>query len=90
MRTLAVIIFSFSVGAGWFLIHEAVKPGYTYNFWINIDELANVILYGENETISARVGRASKEGNGLATAFCYILDLAFDEKGHCEKALGEN
>jgi len=73
--------------AGWFMISEAVTPGYSYNVWINIDELANSILWGTNETLSARLGRWEAEGYWLAPVICAGLDVAFQEDDHCRKAM---
>lgn len=71
----------------WFGINEEISPGYTYNVWINIDELANALLYGENETLSARFGRAELEGSIIATYTCDVLDIFFKEEDHCILAL---
>lgn len=75
--------------AFWFTANEAIKPGYTYNVWINVDELANALLYGDNETISARLGRLEKDGSWFASAACEVLDVFFGEEDHCVNALGE-
>lgn len=85
--TLKSLLFALVGVVLWFGANEAVRPGYTFDFWINIDELANVVLWGENETISARLGRWEIEGWTLAAGFCDVLDFFFEEEDHCINAL---
>lgn len=88
-NTVRTILFIVVPLGFWFGINEAIKPGYTYNVWINIDELANALLYGDNETISARLGRYELEGSWLAGTFCDVLDVFFKEEDHCILSLPE-
>ena len=71
----------------WFLFNEAISPGYTYNFWLTLDQLANIVLWGDAETISARLGKSELEGNWFSEKFCNILDQFFKEADHCVKAI---
>lgn len=71
----------------WFAFNEAIAPGYTYRFWITLDIFANVLLWGQLETISARLGQWELNGSWAAAAFCDVLDVFFQEKDHCILAM---
>lgn len=73
----------------WFGINEEISNGYTYNVWINIDELANALLYGDNETLSERWGKAELEGSYIAAGVCDVLDVFFKEDDHCVNSIGD-
>ena len=66
------------------LVVELVSPGYVLRTLVALDILANVLLFGEVETISARLGEAQANGNWFAARACDVLDL-FDPE-HCEKS----
>lgn len=72
----------------YFVVLETVSPGYTKRFWLAIDEFANVLLFGDNETISERVARGQAKGQWVSSRVCDFLDL-FDED-HCEKVYERN
>jgi len=63
---------------------------YLRNFLLGLDQLANVILAGDNvdETISSAVGRKAREGRRWAIAAEGVIDalfaLVFGERHHCE------
>ena len=65
---------------------EIIKPGWTINVLLGLDILANTIIWGDVETISARSGKEIMEAdpNPLARKLCWVLDL-FDPD-HCQKA----
>lgn len=59
---------------------------YLLNWVIWLDEGLNVALGGaENETVSARAGRAKASGKRWGCVLCGLLDRL--QKGHCEKAM---
>jgi hypothetical protein len=53
--------------------------------WIDV-KVNDYILFGKNETLSARMGRSleSENPNPLAEIICGFLDIA--ERQHCKKA----
>lgn len=63
---------------------------YLRNILLGFDQLANVILAGDNEdeTISSAVGRKAREGRRWAIAAEGVIDalfaLIFGERRHCE------
>lgn len=69
-----------------FVVMDILRPGYTMNFWLGLDIFANTVLFGEVETISARLGRSQSAGDWFATQFCGLLDVLFEEEGHCLNA----
>ena len=71
---------------GWIAL-EIVDPGYTRNFLVGLDVFANTVIFGEVETISARLGRRETKGDSWSEFFCDILDVVFIEPDHCLNAL---
>lgn len=68
------------------IVLEILSPGYTIRLLVSLDIVANVLAFGEVETISARLGESEANGNWFAARACDVLDW-FDPQ-HCEKAAG--
>jgi hypothetical protein len=64
----------------------AMAKRWAMNWIIWLDEGVNVLLGGaENETVSARAGRAKAAGKRWGCVLCGLLDRI--QKGHCENAM---
>lgn len=72
-------------GFVWIMM-EVINPGWTINVLLGIDILANTILWGEVETISARSGKeiAGENPGDQFTILCWFLDII--DPDHCKKA----
>ena len=59
---------------------------YLHNLLIALDQLLNTLLWGNpDETISSRLGKASRRGNRVARILCRVIHL-FDSN-HCYDAI---
>ena len=75
------------VSAVWMLAAIAVGSDRAWSLAVSHDQLANTAFGGsEDETISSRAGKASRDGKRWACVLCKLLDR-FDPD-HCEKSIG--
>lgn len=65
--------------AMWILL-EVMNPGWTINVLLGVDILANTLMGGQVETISARAGKALDDSY-LAQGLCFVLDIV--DPNHC-------
>lgn len=77
----------------WFLSYlytVFVNPNRTWRLAVSADQLANAAFNGhEDETISSRAGRHSKDDDNKecwAVWLCWLLNKV--DQNHCEKSIG--